>query len=62
METDQPEKIYRYRSFSELTIDSLCMDQLYFANPISFNDPMDCQPTIKSDSNNDELKAILSEL
>ena len=62
MEMEQPEKIYRYRSFSEQTIDSLCMDQLYFANPNSFNDPMDCQPTIESDSDNDELSVILTEL
>jgi hypothetical protein len=59
---EQPEKVYRYRNFSELTIDSLCLDKQYFANPNSFNDPMDCRPTIESDSNNDELSAILSEL
>jgi hypothetical protein len=58
---EQPEKIYRYRDFSEYTVDSLCMDQLYFAKPSSFNDPMDCQPTIESDSDNIELRAILSE-
>lgn len=62
MEMEQPEKVYRYRNFSNLTIDSLCMDQLYFANPNSFNDPMDCQPTIQSDSTNEELSAILTEL
>ena len=62
MEMEQPEKIYRYRSFSEQTIDSLCMDQLYFANPNSFNDPMDCQPTIQADSTNEEMSAILTEL
>jgi len=56
MSLEQPEKIYRYRGFSEYTVDSLCMDQLYFANP------MDCQPTIESDSDNIELRAILSEL
>jgi|ETNvirnome_2_130_1030620.scaffolds.fasta_scaffold00072_27 hypothetical protein len=62
MEMEQPEKVYRYRNFSNLTIDSLCMDQLYFANPNSFNDPMDCQPTIQSDSTNEELSAILTVL
>ncbi|MBA6234389.1 DUF2971 domain-containing protein [Colwellia sp. MB3u-28] len=62
MSLEQPVKIYRYRDFSEYTVDSLCMDQLFFANPNSFNDPMDCQPTIESDSDNIELRAILSEL
>lgn len=59
---EQPEKIYRYKNFSELTIDSLCKDELYFANPNSFNDPMDCKPTIQSDSEIEELSAILTEL
>jgi hypothetical protein len=62
MSLEQPEKIYRYRSFSGLTVDTLCHDQLFFANPRSFNDPMDCQPTVESDSDNTELKAILREL
>jgi hypothetical protein len=62
MEMEQPQKVYRYRNFSELTINSLCLDKQYFTNPNSFNDPMDCRPTIESDSNNDELTSILSEL
>jgi len=62
MSLEQPEKIYRYRGFSGLTVDTLCCDQLYFANPNSFNDPMDCQPTIESDSDSTELKQILIEL
>ncbi|HCD5142266.1 DUF2971 domain-containing protein [Vibrio parahaemolyticus] len=62
MPIEQPEKIYRYRSFSELTMDSLCRDELYFAPPSNFNDPMDCQPTVVANSNKQDLKAILSEL
>jgi hypothetical protein len=62
MSLEQPEKIYRYRGFSGLTVDALCCDKLYFANPKSFNDPMDCQPTIESDSDSTELKNILREL
>ncbi|MCR9365461.1 DUF2971 domain-containing protein [Vibrio antiquarius] len=62
MHGEQPQKVYRYRNFSELTLDSLCLDKLYFANPSSFNDPMDCQPTVISDSSKQELQAILYEL
>lgn len=62
MAIEQPEKVYRYRKFSELTIDSLCLDELYFAPPNTFNDPMDCQPTVVADSSKQELKEILSEL
>ncbi|WP_197495562.1 DUF2971 domain-containing protein [Shewanella sp. UCD-FRSSP16_17] len=43
-------------------MDSLCLDQLYFAPPSTFNDPMDCQPTVATDSNRQELRATLDEL
>lgn len=57
-----PQKVYRYRNFGELTMNALCFDELYFAAPSTFNDPMDCQPTVVADSNKKELKAILNEL
>ncbi|WP_205125735.1 DUF2971 domain-containing protein [Pseudoalteromonas sp. A757] len=62
MPIEQPEKVYRYRDFGELTIDSLCQDKLYFAAPNTFNDPMDCQPTVVADSSKEELQAVLREL
>ena len=62
MSKGQPKKVYRYRNFGELTMSALCSDELYFAAPRTFNDPMDCQPTIVADSNKQELKAILNEL
>lgn len=62
MSKGQPRKVYRYRNFGELTMSTLCSDELYFAAPSTFNDPMDCQPTVVSDSNKQELKAILNEL
>ena len=42
MASEQPEKLYRYRSLSTTTIESLCHDQLCFSNPSSFNDPLVC--------------------
>ncbi|ODS22480.1 hypothetical protein AB835_13935 [Candidatus Endobugula sertula] len=55
-----PHKIYRYQSFSALSIDTLCNDQLYFSNPSNFNDPLDCKPSIECDSDKNTLQAILS--
>lgn len=52
-------KIYRYQRFNTLTLSALCCDQLHFAPPDSFNDPFDCRPVIKSDSNNQELRETL---
>lgn len=62
MPNGQPKKVYRYRNFGELTMNALCLDELYFAAPSTFNDPMDCQPTVIADTNKSELKAILKEL
>lgn len=53
---------YRYRGFSTNTLDSLCHDTLYFANPGTFNDPLDCSPTLEPDSSLEELRNLLSVL
>jgi len=58
---EQPGKVFRYQKFSELSLDALCHDQLYFSDPKAFNDPLDCQPNVESDSNVDELRSILRE-
>jgi hypothetical protein len=55
----QPSMLYKYRSFSVTTLESLCRDSLYFAHPGTFNDPLDCNPTIECDSETDELKKLL---
>ncbi len=57
-----PTTFYRYRDFSTNTLDSLCRDRLNFAHPGTFNDPLDCNPTIKCDSSLDELRHLLSVL
>jgi hypothetical protein len=50
--------VYRYRSFSTKTLDSLCHDTLYFAHPGTFNDPLDCKPTLECDSNLEQLRKL----
>lgn len=51
--------VYRYRQINEKTLDTLAHDKVYFAHPASFNDPLDCKPTIESDSSNDDLRELL---
>lgn len=59
----QPIKtFYRYRVFSTNTLESLCQDTLYFAHPGTFNDPLDCSPTLERDSSLNELRSLLSVL
>lgn len=54
-----PSTIYRYRTFNETTISALCADKLYFSRPEAFNDPLDCKPTIGSDSDLQSLRDLL---
>lgn len=56
----QTSTFYRYRAFSTNTLDSLCHDTLYFAHPGTFNDPLDCSPTLEQDSSLEELRNLLS--
>ena len=62
MSSKKPRKFYRYQRFSLMTIDSLCHDQLHFADPGVFNDPLECQPTVEPDSDRDTLRLVLTEL
>jgi len=57
-----PEKIYRYQKFSALSLNALCIDQLYFSDPAAFNDPLDCKPSVEQDSDKKTLSLILSGL
>lgn len=56
----QPEKVYRYQTFNDLSLNALIFDQLYFSDPGSFNDPLDCQPSVVTDSNLTELRTVLT--
>lgn len=44
-----PAILYKYRAFSINSLDSLINDTVYLADPISFNDPFDCQPSLLDD-------------
>lgn len=57
-----PNIFYRFRSFSEATLDLLCHDSLHFANPSTFNDPLDCKPSLDPDSTVEELRELLATL
>lgn len=56
----QRKAFYRYRAFNTATLDSLCLDTLHFANPGTFNDPLDCNPSVECDSDLTELRALLT--
>lgn len=54
----QPKKVYRFQRFSENSLNALCHDQLFFSAPSAFNDPLECQPTVKQDTDLHHLRQI----
>lgn len=60
--TRTPATLYKYRQFSTGTLEMLCHDRLYFAHPGTFNDPLDCSPSVECDSSMEEMQGLLSEL
>lgn len=59
---EQSDMFFRYRAFNTLTLESLCNDELYFAEPSMFNDPFDCKPNFECDSEPEQLKTLLKTL
>lgn len=57
-----PNRLYKYRAFSDLTVQMLVADKLFFADPAKFNDPLDARPILRSDLKNCELEELLRKL
>jgi hypothetical protein len=57
-----PKRLYKYRSFSNLTLSMLVDDTVFFADPTTFNDPLDTKPTLDTDIPNASLETILTQL
>jgi len=62
MPFNQPKRVYRFRRFSATTMESLCQDSLHFADPGTFNDPLDCQPSLEADSDLQSLRKLVARL
>jgi hypothetical protein len=57
-----PGRIYKYRSFSNLTLEALIGDKHFFADPSCFNDPLDTKPVLATDLDAMALAEILRRL
>ncbi|MEP0337480.1 MAG: DUF2971 domain-containing protein [Alphaproteobacteria bacterium] len=57
-----PDRLYKYRAFDNRTLDQLVADQLFFADPRTFNDPLDTKPSLATDLDADALANILERL
>lgn len=54
-----PNILYRYSTVTTRTLEMLHDDKIYCADPISFNDPLDCRANINADVSTLDLEKIL---
>ncbi len=57
-----PDRLYKYRAFSNRTLEMLVEDSIHFADPSTFNDPLDSKPALETDLPATQLEQILSQL
>jgi hypothetical protein len=57
-----PRRVYKFRPFGERLLTQLCEGELYFADPTTFNDPLDCRPVIVPDIDKGGLEKLFSVL
>jgi hypothetical protein len=58
----RPRRLYKYRAFSNWSLDMLVLDQLYFSDPSTFNDPLDSRPSLKADLEPEELEQLVIQM
>lgn len=57
-----PLVLYKYRDFSARTVAMLCSDEIFYADPSTFNDPLDSRPCIAADCDIPTLEKTVYEL
>jgi len=57
-----PKRLFKYRAFNDLTLDMIIADNLYYADPRTFNDPLDTRPSLNNDLPAAELERALRQL
>jgi hypothetical protein len=50
-----PKRLYKYRPFDVYTLRLLSEAEVFYADPASFNDPLDGSPTIQIDTDRPTL-------
>ncbi len=54
-----PTRLYKYRDLTARTLDMVVGDKIHFADPSTFNDPLDTRPSVEDDVDTEELGRIL---
>lgn len=59
---NKPEHLYKYLTFSENTLNLICLQQAYYSDPSYFNDPLDCQPLVVNNLPLTDLRNLYSRI
>lgn len=62
MDEKLPKRLFKYRALTNRTLDMIVSDQVYFADPSTFNDPLDTSPSVELDVESNELEEVLRRL
>ena len=57
-----PRRLFKYRAFNNLTLDMIIADNLYYADPSTFNDPLDTRPSLNNDLPVPDLERAIRQL
>ncbi|WP_246649400.1 DUF2971 domain-containing protein [Bradyrhizobium canariense] len=57
-----PRRLLKYRAFNNLTLDIIIADNLYYADPSTFNDPLDTRPSLNNDLPVHDLERAIRQL
>jgi hypothetical protein len=57
-----PRRLFKYRAFNNLTLDMIIADNLFCADPSTFNDPLDTRPSLNTDLPASDLERALRQL
>lgn len=55
-----PNKLYKYKAFNQVNLEMLLTSSIYCANPLTFNDPLDCSPNIILDDRIENSYALFN--
>ena len=57
-----PRRLFKYRAFNNLTLDMIIADNLQYADPSTFNDPLDTRPSLNNDLPVSDLERAIRQL
>lgn len=56
--SDKEIKLYKYKAFNSISLRAIIENEIYYAKPNEFNDPLDCNPRLQNDLKIGELAEL----